>query len=139
MPPPQSTAVSSPSFTPLPHGGGVVVVLVLLVLVVVVVEGADVVAVARDVVVTTDGHRQLSLHAPPPAQPLLPGGSQLSPPDTTPSPHCTLQLVPPALQQARQVAVNPRHFLTPARRTVRAVFTHWRLALPLPVQSDLVV
>src|SRR6185503_6280430 len=53
VPPPQSTAVSSPSFTPLPHGGGMVLVLVLLVLVVVVVEGADVVAVARDVVVTT--------------------------------------------------------------------------------------
>jgi hypothetical protein len=121
------------------HDGWVVVLVLLLLLRVVVVEGAEVVPVMRDVVVKLDGHRQLSSHFPPPAQPLVPGGSQLSPPDMTPSPHCTLQLVPPALQQARQVAANPRHFLTPARRTLRAVFTHWRLALPLPVQSDLVV
>jgi hypothetical protein len=96
-----------PSFTPLLHGNGWVVVLLLLVVVeeagwvvvvlllllVVVVDGADVVTVVRDVVVTVmrvvtiDGHRQLSLHTPPPAQPLLPGGSQPSPTDTMPSPH----------------------------------------------------
>jgi len=74
VPPPQSTAVSLPSLTPLRHDGAAVVVDV-------------VVTVVTDVVEVVGAHWQRSPQIAPPPQPDPPGGSQASPPDTTPSPH----------------------------------------------------
>jgi hypothetical protein len=113
--PPQSTAVSLPSCTPLPHGGNVVVVDVVgpmlvvetKVLVLGVVDGTELVGgslvVVVVVVVVGGGHEQLALHVAPSAQAGAPGGSHSSPADTVPSPHWTSQDVPSALQQLRHV------------------------------------
>jgi hypothetical protein len=142
VPPPQSTAVSLPSCTPLAHGGSVVVLVELLVEVLVVgtavVVGAEVaVAAVVDVVVVGVGHRQLASHATPPWQPPLPGGSHCSPLDTTASPHRTSQDVPPSLQQLRQSDEKPRHAPCADRSALRAAFTHWRFAFPVPVHFSL--
>lgn len=110
-------------------------VVVVLLVVVTVVDGTAMV----DVVVLGAGHWQFALQTAPPAQLEPPGGSHASPLDTIPSPHCTSQLVPPALQQLRQVDENPRQVRTAARRPPRAVFRHRRFALPLPVQLALLV
>jgi hypothetical protein len=103
-----------------------------------VVEGTEVVVtVVLDVVVVGAGHWQPASQVVPPGQLLRPGGSHCSPLDSTPSPHRTSHVVPPALQHILQLVEKPRHALTAALKVVFAVFTHWRFGFPVPVHSAL--